>query len=435
MAEPTDSLAAQLETAAAVLTADPLLAAANDLLRQLGYADGDAAAAADRARMLRAGAAMRRLFRLAAPDAPGLVFFGGEADPAVLGLDPGLPVGSLAGSGLDAGRAFEACVGEGVEYLCQFAQPSDPIRRARLDGNADAVDFVRAACGGAETLDWVAAQHLTDGSDAWFPADLCLRRPAARRDFTPPLKLSTGCAAGPTRDAATLRALLELIERDAAALWWRGGRRGRPIRPDSPAGHAAALLLAQLRHGRSDRRTWLLDITTDLGVPAVAALSADADGFGFAFGLSARLTLAEAVRSAIFELCQVELGRHVIAAKRAESGDAALNDSDRKQLHRTTALDTRACLLLQPDGEPAGADPAIPADPAGAVGWIAGALAGKGIDARRLDLTRERFAIPVVRVLAPGLQLDPCEIVSERLAAAMSATGGGARHTGGMALL
>jgi ribosomal protein S12 methylthiotransferase accessory factor len=145
--------------------------------------------------------------------------------------------------------------------------------------------------------------------------------------------------------------------------------------------------------------------------------------------------LAEAVRSAIFELCQVELGRHVIAAKRAESGDAALNDSDRKQLNRTTAFDTRPCLLLRPDGDAAVAEPLIPADPAGAVAWIADALAAKGISAWRLDLTRDRFAIPVVRVLAPRLQLDPCEIVSERLAAAIFATGGGAQHTGGIALL
>ena len=80
----------------------------------------------------------------------------------------------------------------------------------------------------------------------------------ARRDFAPPLRLSSGCAAGPTEDAAALRAMLELIERDAAALWWRGGRRGRAIASDSDTGRAAETLLRQLRPGRQDRHGWLL---------------------------------------------------------------------------------------------------------------------------------------------------------------------------------
>jgi YcaO cyclodehydratase, ATP-ad Mg2+-binding len=70
--------------------------------------------------------------------------------------------------------------------------------------------------------------------------------PRIEQGVAPPLKLSTGCAAGVTVAAATLRALLELIERDAVALWWRGGRRGRAIGSDDEAGRAAAELLAQV---------------------------------------------------------------------------------------------------------------------------------------------------------------------------------------------
>ena len=67
-----------------------------DLLRDLGYDDGDADATAGRARMLRAAALFRRLFRLPVPDAPGLMFFGAEADPASLGPhNKGLPVGRI----------------------------------------------------------------------------------------------------------------------------------------------------------------------------------------------------------------------------------------------------------------------------------------------------------------------------------------------------
>jgi ribosomal protein S12 methylthiotransferase accessory factor len=411
-------------------------------LRYLDYEDGDAAAAEGRSRMLRAAAKLRRLFLLPVPDAPSLVFFGGEADPAVLGASyADLPSGSLAGSGLAPQRAFEACVGEGIEYLSQFLLACDPIELGSMSErcalyDADVRRFTAAvlsACGidGERRIDWLPARLLPAGTEVWFPADLCVRRAAAQQDFSPPLKLSTGCAAGATLEAATLRALLELIERDAVSLWWRGGRRGRSIVQESEAGRAGAELLAQLRQGSQERRSWLLEITTDLGVPAVASLSSRQDGYGFAFGVAARPSLAEAVRAAVFEMCQVELGLQVVAAKRHESGDEALNESERRQLRRGTLLDTRCCALLRPDGprlEP-------PCDPATTLPYILERLAERGIAAFSLDLTRPDFGIPVVRVLAPGLQLEPCQIVGKRLERAISETGGGAMHTRGLSLL
>jgi hypothetical protein len=252
------------------------------------------------------------------PDAPGLTFFGAEADPAVLGASVvGFPLGGCAGSGLTPSHAFESCVGEGIEFLSQFAQPGDALQAATLDAPPVPLDpgsdrFVRAVFAACtipadRSVDWVPVRRMSDGTSCWFPADLCLRRTGA--DFVPPLKLSTGCAAGVSREDATLRAMLELVERDAAALWWRGGRRGRPIVPASEAATVAATLLAKVRRGQGDRRTVLLDITTDLGVPVVAAFSARPDGYGFALGLGARTSLAEATGSAILELCQSELGK------------------------------------------------------------------------------------------------------------------------------
>jgi ribosomal protein S12 methylthiotransferase accessory factor len=435
------SLRDRLEAAAAALTGTGASEEASALLRYLGYDDGDAGAALGRARMLRAAAAFRRLFRLPMPDTPGLVFFGAEADPTCLGPhNAALPVGGFAGSGLDPRRAFESCVGEGIEYLSQFAQPDDPLLSSVIDLSGKTLDpgansFVRAvfsACGvvADRAVSWISVRRLTDGAACWFPTDLCLRRKPA--DFIPPLKLSTGCAAGVTRDAATLRAMLELIERDAAALWWRGGRRGRAIVPDSDTGQAAAAMLQRIRQGQGGRRTVLLDITTDLGVPVVAAFSAREDGYGFALGLGARTTLAEASIAAIFEMCQSELSLHVIAAKRRESGEAALNESDRRQVARATMLDTNNCLLLHPVDTKVAAPMPFLGDP---VQSIVQLLAVRGIVAYALDLTRPRFDVPVVRVIAPGLQSEPCEIIGERLAQAIAETGGGASHSGGIALL
>src|SRR5437899_2323141 len=125
---------------------------------------------------------------------------------------------------------------------------------------------------GGAGLSWHRATRLSDRGEVWLPADLCLRRPPALQEFAPPFPLSTGSAAGTSWEGAALHGLLELIERDAASLWWHGGRPGRAVPSDVDASTQA--LLAELRSGAAAaRRSWLLDITTDTGIPAVTALS------------------------------------------------------------------------------------------------------------------------------------------------------------------
>jgi ribosomal protein S12 methylthiotransferase accessory factor len=440
MAEHQNPLATQLEAAAATLTSETAPAEIGDngvsILRYLDYDDGNIAEAKGRARMLRAAAKLHRLFLLPVPDAAGVVFFGGEADPAILGsAQSGLPIGSLAGAGLSPQRAFEACVGEGIEYLSQFIVPENAIEFGSLANYSEVCDpetrrFISSVLAFAEvdpgqSIAWIATRRVTDGALVRFPVDLCYRRPASQLDFAPPLKLSTGCAAGQTVEAAALRGTLELVERDAVALWWRGGRRGRPIAGGSAAGHQATELISQMRQGKSDRQSSVLDITTDVGIPAVVAMSTRPDGFGCALGFAARLTLSGAVRAAIFELIQMELGQHVIAAKRRESGDEALNENDRRQLRLATLLDTKVCGLLWPTGEPRGGAREGPEDPAIGFQRVAQRLEARGISVHILDLTRPELGVPAVRVLAPALQLDPCQIVSARLAQAVRETGGG----------
>ncbi|MEO8716489.1 MAG: YcaO-like family protein [Acetobacteraceae bacterium] len=412
---------------------------ARDLLDSLGYAAGDAGAP-HRAALLRAAARLRRVFRLSAPDAPGLVFMGGEADPASVGASPDHPLASLAGSGLSLAAAVERCVGEGIEYLSQVGAGQvarEPTAsRARLAALDQAsVAFIRAVSHGSTDLAWIPATRLSDGAPVAFPADLCVRRLAPDRDFTPPLKLGTGCAAGVSVAAATLHALLELVERDAASRWWRGGARGRLLALDGAACRAAALLLARLREGADGRATWLLDISTDLAIPCVAAVSVKGDGRGLACGLACRLTMAAAAESAVFELCQMELGQVLAEAKRRERGEAGLNDGDRGHLRRATLIDATACPLLHPLPPTTAAHEDGETDPSPALRTIVGRLEAAGIESYAVDLTHPDLGVPVVRVLAPALQLDPCAIVTERLAATIRRTGGGEAHTAGVALL
>jgi ribosomal protein S12 methylthiotransferase accessory factor len=400
-----------------------------------------------RALLLKAASRFARVFQLAAPDAPGLVAFGAEFDPTIADpLHAGSPLVGVSGVGLSLQEAFQGCIGEGIEYLSQLQTGSDVLlpsgpgdAAARL--RPQARDFLAAFAAhrlrpGAE-LSWYPAKRLTDRSEpeALLPADLCLRRPADQREIEPPFPLSNGSAAGTSWDAAALHGMLELIERDAASLWWRGGSRGGLIPTQHEAHIMAEALLPRLRQNATERRSWLLDITTDIGVPCVAAVSCSANCFGFAFGLAARPTLKAAARSAILEMCQLELALAVVEAKRRERGDAALNARDRGHLRRATMIDADRCPLLQPAPERRQHLAFDTTDPGAVLQLIGNRLGQFGIETFGLNLTRPQLAVPVARVIAPGLQPEPSEIITPRLADMIAQTGGGMKYTGGVALI
>ena len=414
------------------------------LVAELGYAlpaepDGEAL---HRARLLQAAAHFVRLFELAAPDAPGLVAFGAEVDPVSAdALHRGSPPASVSGIGRTMQEAFQGCVGEGIEYLSQLQRADDELIAAdgikpadRLDPSARELVAALLSSRASASLSWYPAVRLADGGEVLLPADLCLRRPPALQEFVPPFPLSVGSAAGTSWEGAALHGLLELIERDAASLWWRGGQRGRAVSPDVEA--ATQAMLAALRAGAAvPRRSWLLDITTDIGIPAVAALSCRPDGFGLAFGLAARRTIEAAARSAALEMCQIELALAVVEAKRRERGDAALNAKDMSHLRRATAIDAARCALLHPLPGNTEIIRLDTSDTQAALQSIVRRLAACGVEVYGLDLTRPDLAVPVARIVAPGLQVEPSGFATSRLSGMIAQTGGGAAHVGGIPLI
>ncbi len=154
--------------------------------------------------------------------------------------------------------------------------------------------------------------------------------------------METGCAIGIAAHRsfgeATAAALHEAIERDAVAVWWVGGRRARPIGLETLIRADAPRLLATLRGSATHRSTALFDLTTDHGVPVVGAFSFDADGGRFAGGYACRADTGAAIRSAVVELAQNELGYDVLAFKKRQFGEAAVSDADRRLARRTEAL-------------------------------------------------------------------------------------------------
>jgi ribosomal protein S12 methylthiotransferase accessory factor len=178
-------------------------------------------------------------------------------------------------------------------------------------------------------------------------------------------------------------------------------------------------MVARLRGSAAGRTSWALDITTDLGVPAVVALSADKDGYGLACGFAARPGLAEAATAATLEMAQIELGLLVARIKQGQGGDAALATADRRHIERA-GFEVAALPILQPVGD-AGNDHPAPDGPAGLIAH----LAALGIGLWLADLSRPPLRLPVMRAVAPALQPFPSAWIGPRLAAARRRHGGG----------
>jgi ribosomal protein S12 methylthiotransferase accessory factor len=411
-----------------------------DLLRSVAVRHGEPIA--------QAAHLMDRLFLLRSPWAPGLRFVGAQATARVNDSAPAPPRSfDLGGTGETIEDAFASCVGEGVDRLAQVERPGDvatvaSLRNVGTEVMPAAVALIEQhladdGLSADAPLAWTGSRMLSSGKDGaghnvLVPSDWCLRRADRAVRLKARTMLGNGVAAGPDVDWAASRALLELIERDAASLWWIGGRRGRPVALDEPGQPEVVRLLGALRRDAGERSTWLLDITTDIATPCVAALSCAADGRGLACGLAARTTMVEAACSAILELCQMELAIQLAAAKRLASGDTSLNDVDRAHLRRACDIDVGSCELLHPLGIPQ----SYPSHSAASMLAAARiALAKAGIEAALVDLTRPEFGIPVVRAIAPALQPMPSEAVTLRLRQVLSETGGGHRHTNGVPLM
>ena len=150
-----------------------------------------------------------------------------------------------------------------------------------------------------------------------------------------------------------LQGFCELVERDAVALWWfnRLRRPGLDLASvDDP------YVGAFLRHYRSLHRTvWVLDITSDLGIPSFAALSKRTDKAeeDIIYGFGAHLDPSVALLRALTEVNQSLEAVPSVAGpeeRRSYRGGEAANHWWR---NATTARE--AWLLPDPDAAAAAA--------------------------------------------------------------------------------
>src|SRR5438128_5550103 len=81
---------------------------------------------------------------------------------------------------------------------------------------------------------------------------------------------SNGCAAGNTLEAAIVQGFLELVERDAYAIWWYNRLQRAEV--DLAQLDDSYIRDLQTQFAANGRRLWVLDVTSDLGIPTCVAI-------------------------------------------------------------------------------------------------------------------------------------------------------------------
>ncbi|MEU7040277.1 TOMM precursor leader peptide-binding protein [Streptomyces varsoviensis] len=288
---------------------------------------------------------------------------------------------------------------------CQLYDPRQFAGRADWNAAHGLFQQVPEAFDERAEVDWTPVWSVTEGRRRLLPtAMLYYNTPADMAGSRFFRADSNGAAAGASLEDAVLQGFLELVERDAVALWWynRGTLPGIDLAGDDDPWTAEFRAV----HRSLNRETWALDLTSDLGIPVVAAFSRRTDKAAedITFGFGAHFDPRIALRRALTEVNQL---LPAVVEARADGTGYTCDDP--------VALRwwTRATTQNQPYLRPAAHAPARRAadlpythreDLAQDLDHVRRLCDRHGLNLLVLDQTRPDIGLPVVKVVVPGLR-------------------------------
>lgn len=249
----------------------------------------------------------------------------------------------------------------------------------------------------SKSIDWSPCWSMHQKRWKWLPTSFCYygyhdlgKSGFCRGD-------SNGCASGNTRVEAVFSGFLELVERDSVALWWYPRLRKPEVDLSSFTDPYIAMLIAYYQS--LGRKVWAIDITTDLGIPSIAAFCSDLSGKEILFGFGAHLDAQKALLGALLEMNQ--------GYKMAHWRNGKMLDQNRIDWIASATTENQPYLL--PDtkaGKKKYSDYLNRAsqNPKGNLDLCLQIAGEKNLEVLILDQTRSHIEMPVVRVVVPGLR-------------------------------
>ena len=253
-------------------------------------------------------------------------------------------------------------------------------------------------------IDWTPVWSLTHQRHRYLPTSILYSMSAEERGPADLIADSNGCAAGNTLEEAILQGFYELAERDAFAIWWYNRLRVPVV--DLASFDDEYLATASDYYGRHERELWMLDVTSDIGIPTFVALSRrpDARTEDIIYGAGTHADPRIAAQRALCELnqCLTWLPR-----PGAGNGQPRIDDPLALWWWRTARLADCPWLVPASDEPPRKASqyPATEsADTREDVERCRALVEAKGMEFLVLDQTRPDIGMPVARVIVPGMR-------------------------------
>jgi ribosomal protein S12 methylthiotransferase accessory factor len=337
-------------------------------------------------------------------------------------------------SASDADMALLKAVGESIERYCAASSSAAELRLGSFresdgpcvppsawalfsDAQYDAPDFPVPRFTEDTRIRWAPAFSLTRDRPVDVPASFVFIPyvPASGEARIVPWQVSTGLACHTSLARASLKALLEVIERDAFMLFWHRRIRCPAIDVSTITDRHLRELLALTEVPGYERHILLL--TADVSVPIVlVVLTCDEHKPFVVMGCAADCRPENALRLALEEALLSMHGIGALAAQRPEYDAEADDYGDVTDLMRHAliyAVDPRLREVMRAQLRPAGTIrwDELPRAEASAtlpqLRWLVNELDRRGLEAIVADITTidvDDVGFKVVRGIVPGMQ-------------------------------
>ncbi|MFI6349221.1 TOMM precursor leader peptide-binding protein [Streptomyces sp. NPDC050560] len=285
---------------------------------------------------------------------------------------------------------------------CQLFADRQFTDRARWNAAHSAFQRVPPPFDPGAPREWTPVWSLTAGTHRLLPTSMLYFGPPPGGVPCAPWADSNGNAAGSTPEDAVVQGFLELVERDAVALWWYNRLRRPAV--DLDAFDEPWLARARDSYRAIGRELWVLDLTADFGVPVMGAVSRRVTGgpealsFGFGAHFDPRLALRRAVTETA-QLLPPDDGRPTAGLEHA--------DDELGRWWQESTIQNQP--YLTPD--PAEVPRTVPdyayrprTDLRDDILAAERLVREHGMELLVLDQTRPDVGLPVVKVIVPGMR-------------------------------